>query len=201
MAENASLVTLPTELLWEIQSYLRYASAVALQLTCLELYRRLDDPNRSRTTRSRPYDMTDLLEIELWPAYHQAPDTDASLKQAVDGRDYFACHICLQIRSARHFSNAMMKGKRGKLGLGTLAEKAARFCIECGIANGRYPRGALMMFGGATMAQGAGGGYGFVCLLCRQFQPERGARASDFMHHSQIGHRKCNRCLEELHNI
>jgi hypothetical protein len=39
-------------------------------------------------------------------------------KQPSGQRDFFACHLCLKIRSADRFANTMMKSKRGKLGQG-----------------------------------------------------------------------------------
>jgi len=75
-----------------------------------------------------------------------------------DWQDFFACHLCLKISSACNFSNAMMKGKRGKLGTGTVAERARHLCIPCGIAHRIYPRGTYLQFGGGRGGQWEGTG-------------------------------------------
>jgi hypothetical protein len=169
------LPDLPAELLAEVKTNLSYGSCVALRLTCRALYRKVEDPNRhtngtcsDASTRAgstvRNYDMKDLLEIEMWPEYNSAYYRPAELKQAIRRLDFFACYICRKIRCASKFSNAMMKGKRGKLGNGTAAEKAGRFCISCGIRAGTYKRGDWLQYGGAT------GSYGFICHRCGTFQ-------------------------------
>jgi hypothetical protein len=78
-------------------------------------------------------------------------------------RDFFACYLCLKIRSADNFTNTMMKSKRGKLGQGTLAERSKRFCIQCGVSYGQYRPGTYIQFGGAAQS------YGFVCWGCGIF--------------------------------
>jgi hypothetical protein len=76
--------------------------------------------------------MKDLLEIERWSGYNAAQYRPAEPKQPVDYEDFFACCLCLKIRFARKSFNAMIKGKRGKLGNGTIAERSGRFCINLG---------------------------------------------------------------------
>jgi len=110
--------------------------------------------------------MADLLEIERWPEYN-APEYEPPESKQPDLQDFFACRLCLKIRSACKFSNAMMKGKRGKLGTGTVTDRSQRFCIPCGIAHGIYQRGTYLQFGGAV------GGYGFVCRGCGKFELTR----------------------------
>jgi hypothetical protein len=88
-------------------------------------------------------------------------------KQPSGQRDFFACHLCLKIRSADRFANTMMKSKRGKLGQGTVADKRWRFCIPCGITFGIYKRGTSMRFGGAGQSRG------FVCWGCGIFEDIR----------------------------
>jgi hypothetical protein len=46
----------------------------------------------------------------------------------------------------------MMKGKRGKLGNGTAAEKAGRLCIPCGMRVGTYARGGWLSMEGLRVA-------------------------------------------------
>jgi hypothetical protein len=169
------LPDLPAELLAEVKTNLSYGSRVALRFTCRTLYHKVDDPNQhtngtysDASTRAgstvRNYDMRDLLEIEMWPEYNSAYYRPAELKQPIRGLDFFACYVCCKIRCASKFSNAMMKGKRGKLGNGTVAEKAGRFCIPCGMRVGTYTRGGWLQYGGAT------GSYGYVCHGCGTFQ-------------------------------
>lgn len=176
MAESC-LLGLPTEILLNIQTSLGYASRLALSYTCHELYSKVNDldqnikiarpsnPNCPQST-TKTYDMLDLLEIELWPVYNSASYRADGLKQPSRLLDYFACHLCLKIRSASKFSNAMMKSKRGKLGHGSTAEKAWRFCIPCGLIHGKYQRGVSMRVGGML------GAYGFVCRRCGEFEAE-----------------------------
>jgi hypothetical protein len=108
--------------------------------------------------------MADLLEIEQWPEYNAAKFKPLQSRQPVSQLDFFACHLCLKIRSADRFCNAMMKGKRGKLGKGTVEERSKRFCISCGITHGIYQRGIYVRWGGAS------GQRGFVCWWCGRFE-------------------------------
>ncbi|KAF1974520.1 hypothetical protein BU23DRAFT_461388, partial [Bimuria novae-zelandiae CBS 107.79] len=143
----------------------------------------IEDPNRAAkggTSKINAYGMADLLEIERWPEYNAAEHRPAESKQPVDQQDFFACYLCLKIRSASKFSNAMMKGKRGKLGTGSEAEKIGRFCITCGIAHGRYQRGIRIQF------RGAFGGHGFVCRSCGNFEQEAQRACTSCWRH---GHR------------
>ena len=172
-----TLTGLPAEILLAIQSYLSYGPHLALRLTCRDLYAKIEDPNRNIQTNScvptsdrsknKAYSMTDLLEIERWPEYNAAEYRPAQPKQPIDQQDFFACHLCLKIRSAGQFSNAMMKGKRGKLGQGTIAERMQRFCITCGLSHQRYRRGTHLQFGGALRR------HGFVCSRCDKFKEVR----------------------------
>ena len=104
--------------------------------------------------------MKDLLEIEQWSGYNAAQYRLAGPKQPVDYEDFFACCLCLKIRSAGKSSNAMMKGKRGELGNATKVERNGHFCIKCGLAHGRYHRGVYFQFGEAL------GGYVFFGHSC-----------------------------------
>ncbi|PVH92249.1 hypothetical protein DM02DRAFT_472497, partial [Periconia macrospinosa] len=159
---------LPSETLHEIQASLSYSSQLALRLTCREIHGKLIDPTkfvtlsprRGNAPIRRTYDIYDLLEIEQWPTYTGVRGRPEYAKQPIAGHDFFACSLCLKLRSAGKFSNAMMKGKRGKLGSGTVEERRSRFCIPCGVAHNRYQKGTQLKFGGAS------GGYGFVCLEC-----------------------------------
>lgn len=170
------LPSLPVELLLEIQANLSYGSRVALRSTCRELYHKIDDPGRrtngapTRHTNlakatERGYGMRDLLEIEMWPEYNSARYRPAESRQPIPGADFFACYLCRKIRCASKFSNAMMKGKRGKLGNGSVAERSGRFCISCGIQVGIYKRGDWLQYGGAL------GSCAFVCRNCGSFIP------------------------------
>jgi hypothetical protein len=166
-----SLLSLPIELLRIISHDLDYVSTVALKWTCRYLYRAIQVPgsvpNGLEGTCSRAYSMTDLLRIERWPCYHLfAAHPDDVFKQPTESHDFFACSICLKIRPARRFTNAMMKGRRGKLSPSLDLEGTTRFCIPCGIKTGRYVRGTSFKFGGR------GGDCGFICLACGVFAEE-----------------------------
>ncbi len=149
------LSTLPAELLIIIAHYLEYSSNLALRWTCKSLY--------SIVGYYGPCTIRDLLEIERWPYFsmgQQAGDTTQPIAQL----DYFACHICLKIRLARYFSNAMMKGRRGKLSPMLSPERARRFCIPCGVRLKRYLPGLRVQFGGMF------GGDGIVCYECHRYK-------------------------------
>lgn len=150
---------MPLEMLCAISEHLNYPSTVALRLSCRFLYKSITQPER--------FGMTDLLEMELWPCYHPARERPDHLKQAFALIDYFACHICLKIKPALHFSNAMMKGRRGKFSDSALGARGGRFCISCGLATGRYHRGTQLDYGGMT---GAGRLHGLVCKGCGKFK-------------------------------
>lgn len=155
-----SLESLPAEVLNNILYRTSPASHLAVNLASHTLY----TATRNVTRRVREeLSMVDLLELEEWPRYDGARYREPNLKQPIHGLDFFGCSYCLRLRSAGKFSNAMMKGRRGKHGLGTVAERLQRFCISCGVKQGRYQRGTYMQYGGAF------GGYGFVCLKCGRF--------------------------------
>lgn len=163
-----TLQGLPPEILNEISNFSSYGSRLALKLSRRGLFAKIEDVNphagTDRTTSpNKSYSMTDLLGIEQWPEYNGAKFMPAEARQLTGQSDFFACHICLKILSADRFSNAMMKGRRGKLS-GSLLERSKRFCVQCGIAHRRYPPGTYLQFGGAS------GGYGFLCCICGRFE-------------------------------
>lgn len=173
--QKSGLQGLPADILSEVTSYLGYASHLGLSFTCRDLYIKVEYPNQRQCTSSaapwppfgakpKGYNMADLLEIEMWPVYDFASYQPSEMSSPVDCLDYFACHLCLKIRSAGKFSNAMMKGKRGKLGMGTILERSQRFCIPCGVTHRRISPGTTIRFGGQF------GGYGFVCRRCKRFE-------------------------------
>ncbi|EXJ73855.1 uncharacterized protein A1O5_03617, partial [Cladophialophora psammophila CBS 110553] len=182
-----TILSLPPEVLLRISSYCDYAAALALSLTCKDL----------RVFRPHGYGMIDLLQIERWPCYDPAGQAEDHVRQPLAGRDYFACSLCLHIRSAMEFSNAMMKGKRGKHSQAICDDFGARlkrFCIECGIEHGKYQSGTVMQFGGAPLSdldREIGGGQGLVCRRCRSF--------SRFPYYGEVGMAKlCVSCSRQL---
>jgi hypothetical protein len=175
-----ALLGLAPEIVHHISNDLDYASKVALRLSCWELYCKLEPP----TNR---YSMADLLEIEQWPAYNGAKSMPLECQQPGGHRDFFACHLCLKIRSADNFANAMMKSKRGKLGRGTISERSKRFCIQCGVGHGQYHRGTYIQFGGAAQS------HGFVCWGCGLFTSI--AHCTE----TQIAKRRCRVCWCRTH--
>lgn len=126
--------------------------------------------------------MADLLEIEKWACYDSASSRPEGKQQPIDRLDFFACRYCLTIRPAGYFSNAMMKGKRGKHGLGTLEEKSERFCIPCGVEREIYVPGTYIQFGGAGFKEG------FVCRRCTCFNTAR------YCSEKQVKSRICRNC-------
>ena len=145
---------LPSEMIDEISKHMSYGSRLALHLSCRGLFAKTDHLNRPTytgpTLPTKAYRMADLLEIEQWPEYNAVKFMPPESRQPVGQLDFFACHLCLKIRSADKFANAMMKGKRGKLGEGTVEERSKRFCIPCGITHGKYQRGTYLRFGGGV---------------------------------------------------
>ncbi|KAK5020701.1 hypothetical protein LTR60_000291 [Cryomyces antarcticus] len=117
----ASLLGLLKELLDNITDDLGHASILALRSTCKQPHATVSHHNNVRIKEplngQRTYTISDLLEIERWPCYDSAEQREDGLKQAVAELDSFACFICLKIRSAGYFSNAMMKARRACLHL------------------------------------------------------------------------------------
>jgi len=105
----------------------------------------------------------------------------AASRQPIPGVDLFACYLCRKIRCASESSNAMMKGMRGKLGNGNVAEKSGHLCISCGIRVGIYKRDDWLQYGGAP------GGCASICRRCGSFTPV------DFLYHS-VEERVCSGC-------
>jgi hypothetical protein len=162
-----SLLALPQELLIAIEEKSDYASSLALRYTCRQLFTTLATPSDKR------YDISDLLKIEKWPCYDLAGMGEGQLKQPLATWDFFACSYCLKIRCASKFSNAMMKGKRGKHSLWASDgdERRHRFCIDCGVTRGRYIPGTQFEFGGARLSHDmVRAGRGIVCVECRKFK-------------------------------
>lgn len=161
-----SLQGLPLEICLKIIDSLDNASKVALSLTCSRLHRLIN-------SKTITWTMPDLLLIERWPVYDRVGHTEpeAHMKQVVAGCDFFACHCCLRIRDAVHFTNAMMKGARGKHG--SRQEAWKRACIDCMVQlRGVTKAGETIRYGGYEFydPQGRGGGIGILCIICRQFK-------------------------------
>jgi hypothetical protein len=171
------LQRLPAEIVLEIQRQLEeipghsvYASCVALRSTCRHTYEKTENPNKNATKgcesthfglKVRAYDMKDLLAIEQWPKNNQAASKPLESQQPLDRCDFFACCLCLKLRSVGKFSNTMVNGKRGKNGQG---DKTGRFCFRCGLSHGKYQRGMYLQFGGASGKQG------IICTACGEFE-------------------------------
>ena len=170
-----SLLDLPQELLYEVTSTLSYVDIVALRWTCHELHGRIRRP-RWPTKEPSSNLMSYLLEIEKWKKFC------SRFSQAITTLDFFACSECLKIRDAIHFSNTMMRGKRGKKCLDDAnSERHKRRCIECCIRDGSTKPGVVLYFGGGYVWRNKGGGRGFVCRECGSFH-----RFRDTVHEVQI---------------
>ncbi|EGD96284.1 hypothetical protein TESG_03737 [Trichophyton tonsurans CBS 112818] len=166
------LLTIPVELLDEITGYLSYSSWFALSLTCRTLHTWIDNPYCTSKKRGKPLSERlsqsrcpmikprDLFEIEMWPGYLRQANI-----QMAHAHGYFACGECVTLRRARHFTNAMMKGKRGKTGSGTIEQRSKRVCIQCCLRLGRFSPGTTFYFGGAEVR-----GYGIFCSRCLRYE-------------------------------
>lgn len=184
----ASLLTVPPKLIHKSFAQLDYASLAALELTFKSLcstaksFKNKLPPIRGNANKN--YTQRDLVEIEKWPIYDGARTAEPHMQQACQGRDSFACSLCLKIRSPAHFSNAMMRGKKGKHDSAT--QKLARFCIDCGISSYRYQPGVSFQYGGGYVMSM----YGVVCKKCGLFSEEDplagGCRSS----------RRCKSCYD-----
>lgn len=163
-----SLLGIPQELLNTITKDLDYASITYLRWTCKSLYNKVDAANNTgameRPPNGKIYDMYDLVQIELWPCYHPDWYGDHSPKHSVDS---FACSICLKIRPARYFADAMMKSRRRKES--DHDAKLRHFCIACGIKTRRYQPGAgvRLRYG---RSDGCEGGCAVVCSKCHWYK-------------------------------
>lgn len=177
---------LPPEVILAILSCCDYATAAGLTMTCTSL---------NRYPRQSWYAMEDLLQIERWPCYDSVVTAKGYIKQPMWERGYYACSYCLRLRSAVHFSNAMMGGRRGKHPAVIPPDdtgRLSRVCIECGINHGRYRPGDILDFGGVLISvhdEGVGGGQGVVCRVCRSF--------SRILSDTQWLRRSCTSCAME----
>lgn len=194
---SASILTLPPELLNQVLEKRDYASSLALRYTSKHLYLQTSTTAPFGSTAAQhsntSYNMSDLLQVEKWPCYDLAGQGYGCSRQPLATRDFFACSLCLKIRCASKFSNAMMKEKRGKHSAAASVDKderRKRFCIDCGVRDGIYLPGVTLDFGGyqiSDMEHELGGGHGLVCQRCRQFK-----RVTDKL----IRHeRTCRACL------
>jgi hypothetical protein len=191
---SASILTLPPELLNQVLEKSDYASSLALRYTSKRLYLQTSSTATLCSTAAQhsntSYNMSDLLQVEKWPCYDLAGQGDGCSRQPLATRDFFACSLCLKIRCASKFSNAMMKGKRGKHSAAASVDKderQKRFCIDCGVGYGKYVPGVRFDFGGAYTEHELGGGQGLVCWECRQFKRVSG----ELTYHE----RTCRACL------
>lgn len=165
----AKILKLPTEILLIITKELTYASLLSLRMTC-RFFRNLLSLPRPNCT------IQDLLEIEIWAKYHPARDRPLE-SQHPTADDYFACSRCLKIKSSDNFSDAMMKGSRGKFANGMWINKDTRFCISCGINNEIYIPSTKLFYGGGRR------NYGFVCNVCSRFE---GVEVIDSVHRNEL---------------
>lgn len=181
---SSSILTLSPELMNKILEQSDYSSRLALSCTSKSL-RSQTSMAASRGSMSvqisnESYDMSDLLIVEKWPCHDFVGQREDGVKQPSATEDFFACSLCLKIRCASKFSNAMMKGKRGKHSDAASVdrdERRKRFCIDCGVRYGRYLPGVMFDFGGSVVSlwkdgdrEELGGGYGLVCRQCRKFK-------------------------------
>ncbi|EON62378.1 hypothetical protein W97_01600 [Coniosporium apollinis CBS 100218] len=161
-----SLLGIPQELLNTITKDLDYASITLLRWTCKSLYHKVDVANntgaRERPRDGKIYNMYDLIQLELWPCYDPNWHGGHGPKHSVDS---FACSSCLKIRPARHFSNAMVRGRRGKESQNPA--KLRRFCIACGVKTRQYRPGMKLRYG---RSNGCEGGCALVCPKCHWFK-------------------------------
>lgn len=167
MATTTTLLSLPLELLYQITGDLSYGTHLALSFTCRELYARLD-PNQKAISqeRRRLYNMEDLLEIELWPEFASSHPKPLKNRKP-DKDDFFACYLCLRIRSGWNFASKKMDGVYGKRCDSGMYASQARHCINCGIRTKQYSRGSQFHVGGWK------GCHGFVCRFCGGFEREQ----------------------------
>ena len=161
----AGLLALPDDIILLTLHFCDDVSNVALAWTCRKFYSVVSLP---------PLGTVDLLQIERWPQFDRAANAENHLKQALAGTDFFACYLCVRLRSASRFSNSMMRGRRGKRPESEIQGsdgRLSRFCIDCGIRYGRYKAGTTLQYGGAWLgiSTSRGGGHGLVCLRCKQF--------------------------------
>ena len=166
---SAPLLTLPQELLDQIVKDFKYPSFETLRQTCKSLRHALaidEKPKSAQAESEKAYTMADLLVIETWPRYGGVLSQSGYQRQVMAGRDHFACSICLKIRCASKFSNAMMKGEKGKYRPPILSAES-RFCIPCAIKHQKYRLGQDFDFGGASSTGLAG--RGFICKYCKVF--------------------------------
>jgi len=154
---SASILTLPPELLSQSLKKSDYASRLALRYTSKHLYLQISTTFALGSTAAQhsntSHNISDL-QVEKWPCYDLAGQGDGHLRQPLATRDFFACSLCLKIRCASRFSNAMMKGKRGKhpaVAFIDKDQKRKRFCIDCGVRYGKYRPGVIFEIRGARI--------------------------------------------------
>ncbi|KFY64391.1 hypothetical protein V496_03282 [Pseudogymnoascus sp. VKM F-4515 (FW-2607)] len=115
MATTTTLLSLPLELLYQITDDLSYGTHLALSFTCRELYARLDPNQKAKSPKlERVYDIEGLLEIELWPEFASSHPEPLE-KRKPDKDDFFACCLCLRIRSGWNFATTNMTGDYGNV--------------------------------------------------------------------------------------
>ncbi|KAF3170320.1 hypothetical protein EYR41_011724 [Orbilia oligospora] len=164
-----TILSLPNEILLNITDRLSYASFRSLSMTCRSFRILLPLPRPNCTIH-------DLLEIETWTKYHPAKDRQLGSQQP-NSDDYFACSLCLKIKSSDNFSDKMMKGNRGKFANGSDIDSHRRFCIPCGVQRNLYPPGVKLWYGGGKRC------FGFVCKVCHRFE---GVQVGDFEHKNRL---------------
>ncbi|KFZ08298.1 hypothetical protein V502_09425 [Pseudogymnoascus sp. VKM F-4520 (FW-2644)] len=177
MATATTLLSLPTEILHQITSNLRYSCLLALSFTCRELHARVEDPNsRPRriisTGNARPYSMQDLINIEVWPEFAPSLNGTCMSRQMASKHDFFACRYCCKLRSAIHFTHRHLnrpywKRDKDEEEISRRDRCKSRICISCGAAARMYPKERSFAFGGMS------GGYAFACVKCESFVEER----------------------------
>jgi hypothetical protein len=136
MAHSTRLLGLPTELQCQIASEVDFPHVIALKNTCRHFY-----------TIIPSLDHSQLLSAERTEFAYQAK--------------LYSCSMCLRLRSQHKFADNMTKKRRSKDG----AERAPRFCIECGLKGNpktrRYTPGSLITVKGVRHA---------ICEVCGNFE-------------------------------
>ena len=179
---------LPHEIWRYILHYLDYPGAIALRMTNWDFHRHFAALNKAHGKVS--FTMDDLLQIETWAEYDFAgqSSTPQDAKQACSGLDAFACSVCLRIRDASHFTNAMMKGSRSKERSKGRDRRSDRFCIECGVRGHRFTQPGVPIRFGGRQSGWQNSGYGAICPGCRQFHILREFKMDDRANY-------CNLCI------
>lgn len=186
----AKLDDLPDELLCLVVENFDEETRMSFRLACKDFYAfSLSNQRIFAPDSVGRISLKKLLAMELWPVFNPNGDPAQAGPNPVQSSqtEFFACHICVKLKPALHFSNNMMRGPKRKCSQKN--GRHMRYCIPCGVRTAKYLRGREFHYGAGLYDSRK---VGVVCWECGKFadQEDKGFRELP-----QKDHNLCLHCV------